>query len=886
MFTSPEGTVVTVDSSSRRRVLLKGPDTWLAWSKDAINQCMVLCDNTLFLEFPRDDVRLIWSKSGLNPKNKKPARAHEVAIDITPKREAETFPSFSRRAESSISAQEEKLSQPEEAFTKRRLAFTPAPTARRREQPKIGDLEAYLNGKSYPLDPPQYNKLNKYLMDGIHDDAKIYADNATPGDCHSLFTTLQDRFQNSSASSVRALLASFFTMKTDNPAKLYELIAGIRQLADSLAAVGFDTPEFIMRAVFCNGLPSDYDPVITVLDVQLDTSGVGLFSQDVRGSGLTYAHCISTVVDFAVKKGYVKADANAESTSLLGSTTGGGQRPPRNPKGPLCSNCNKGRHPAKDCLQKFLTLPAEEKKRTPCPFKKTKRGCKRAPGKCEFDHGTTDDSAGSLTAAVQETGETSKETSDVFTFMAGNAAIDRDDVIMDSGTSETIFNSTRKCVPGSERPASVNILGANSSKTRASSRATRNFDTVNGGKLTQRGIVSSNSPATLLGTASLVEQGMSQVFQVDSNGVARGYITKQRFDLDAKQLVLTSTLHPMAKLFKVDKEQSRASAALEAFTIDLPPTSSLLARTFTGNLSKLEVLHQRTHIGERALKGLTGWRSSLPRPCDGCYSAKMSKQHISTLPKKRASRPLQQVLTDQIVDMPRTPEGYTGASVFLDSNTRLLFVQIQKQKAQHLESLKRFKSKAELLVRDGLKVENLHSDSEAIYKSKETKAFCDANGIAQTHSPPYRHELNGVERHIRTLKEMTFAFLFAAGLPLKFWPFGMVCASVVMGLVPQTIDGKLQAPLGAFSGKDSSKTLKCIPPTFGCEVKVLVNERKTGEEHAYTGVNMGPSWDTPGAFNVLNLSNGQIGTLLSRNAKMSTAYDLMFNETSFPFLKT
>ena len=68
----------------------------------------------------------------------------------------------------------------------------------------------------------------------------------------------------------------------------------------------------------------------------------------------------------------------------------------------------------------------------------------------------------------------------------------------------------------------------------------------------------------------------------------------------------------------------------------------------------------------------------------------------------------------------------------------------------------------------------LHSDSEAVLKSKDMSSFLASQRITARASPPHTHERNGiVERAIQTITDTTRALLQQSQLEDKFWPVAM-----------------------------------------------------------------------------------------------------------------
>jgi hypothetical protein len=324
------------------------------------------------------------------------------------------------------------------------------------------------------------------------------------------------------------------------------------------------------------------------------------------------------------------------------------------------------------------------------------------------------------------------------------------------------------------------------------------------------------------------------------------------------------------------------------YYIDLTPAAALLAQTTAVGLSKLMLLHQRTaHVHWDYLNAMTGLKGEREF-CKSCAQAKMHKKSIPHAPASRSKVPLWKIHSDILSKRRPTVEGYTTGTLFVDDCTGYAHVASMKRKSEFPRSLRDYVTVVTSFG-EHIRVRALHADSEAIYKmAEEVKIYCSEQGILQTFSPPYRHELNGIaERTTRTLDEMAGAMGFLCNAPDMMWMRQKQAAVWVYNNMPLKSLGwrtRLEAVKKTFPGTDvlthdqrsMNRSLSFLR-VFGCSCHCLRDKsvRKKGESHTREAIFVGYSLETPQSYLVLDLTTKRV----------TAQFDVTFNETVFPWKK-
>ena len=203
--------------------------------------------------------------------------------------------------------------------------------------------------------------------------------------------------------------------------------------------------------------------------------------------------------------------------------------------------------------------------------------------------------------------------------------------------------------------------------------------------------------------------------------------------------------------------------------------------------------------------------------CDICAKQKTYKRTQLKEAEASVDRPGVIVSVDYIGDYKKFKSygDYKGAYVFIDWYSKHLFVYSTKTKStdDFLRCFQRFQ------LESGMRTLNLEigpsilqSDSGSEILSNTAQDYLTDHGIRSRTSPPGVQAQNGmVERHIRTLKEMTKSLLTDSGLSEKYWVFAAKHAAVILSLCA---DSNSKTPYELQFGIPPPKDLM-LPGKFG-----------------------------------------------------------------------
>ncbi len=283
------------------------------------------------------------------------------------------------------------------------------------------------------------------------------------------------------------------------------------------------------------------------------------------------------------------------------------------------------------------------------------------------------------------------------------------------------------------------------------------------------------------------------------------------------------------------------------------PTPAQAAPTMT-----LRLFHERMgHVNVKDCSALAAQQgikllNTADFHCDVCATAKQRKQPMPDLAVRRDVRPGEILHCDIKGPLDASYSKAKYALVIVDEATRMVAAKEMRSKDQSVDALQSiiamFAShpSKHIVVGTGSIV---HSDSEAVLKSRGMAAFLASKGITPRASPPHTHERNGiVERAIQTVFDTARALLQQAELEDKFWPIAMHHAVYLRNRSPtQALGGR--SPFHELTGSvpEITKLHK-----FGCKVFVRVDDssRRALDPKSRAGIYVGHS-DLSDSFRVL-----------------------------------
>ena len=246
--------------------------------------------------------------------------------------------------------------------------------------------------------------------------------------------------------------------------------------------------------------------------------------------------------------------------------------------------------------------------------------------------------------------------------------------------------------------------------------------------------------------------------------------------------------------------------------------------------------------------------------CDVCQTSKQRKQPITDLAQRPMVKPgaILHVDIKGPLDIAHNQAQY--ALVVVDEATRMCTAKDMKSKDRVVDTLKLIIHEMtclpggkQIVVGEG---STIHSDSEAVLKSKSMLAYLASQGIAARAAPPHTHERNGiVERAIQTIFDSTRALMQQARLAEKYWPVAMQHAVYLRNRTPtQALGGR--SPVEELTG--SPPVLKNLRK-FGCKAFVKVDDstRSSLEPKSREGMYVGNN-DTSNSFRVMVSGNTRL----------------------------
>ena len=162
--------------------------------------------------------------------------------------------------------------------------------------------------------------------------------------------------------------------------------------------------------------------------------------------------------------------------------------------------------------------------------------------------------------------------------------------------------------------------------------------------------------------------------------------------------------------------------------------------------------------------------------CSVCIRGKMTNER-SRLPDARAKAPLELVHSDLAGPMdPTSREGFRYTLGFTDDYSGLVTVYFLKSKDSTVEATKRFIADVAPYGR----VKRLRSDNGGEFISREFKELMLENKIKhETSAPRSPHQNGTAERQWRTIFDMARCLLVESGLPKQMWNYAVMSAAYI-----------------------------------------------------------------------------------------------------------
>ena len=490
----------------------------------------------------------------------------------------------------------------------------------------------------------------------------------------------------------------------------------------------------------------------------------------------------------ATERGVLKSGPGSEYTNLANANSSAPIRKhPNNPKGVVCTNCNKRSHDIDHCWTKGGGMEGQgPKPRLPASTtSKTSSVATSTPEvACLASPSTSPPTfIGDLSCATFPSVE-------LGLMAQGNLS-----TLMDSGSSSHLVRSREffwTYDPSKARNVTTANLGTLPTCAAGDCLAKVTFSGVTTILKLRDCLHAPDACANLISVGRMVRAGLSCNFgdnQVvvsrQGAGLARGPMVGQLFALDIEFLRPPYPTPPAS-----------------------PPND---VACFTQVPVTLDLWHHRLgHIGMEAtrqlVKSVIGVQA-LPAAsfsrCEPCILGKHSRHPSPSSSSPRTTSLLELIHCDVCGPFPvETPHGKRYFVIFLDDCSSGLNVQLLASKDQAFEAWCLVQAKWERKL--GVKIRRFRCDGggELAGGSHRFAAQLEAQGIERDVTPPYEHWKNGrVERVMRTLQGRILSMLVAAQLPLTYWGEAALTAGYLFNLTVTSTLPSGVTPFEMFYGR-------------------------------------------------------------------------------------
>ena len=489
----------------------------------------------------------------------------------------------------------------------------------------------------------------------------------------------------------------------------------------------------------------------------------------------------------ATEKGLHRSGPGSEYANLASTSSAPIRKHPNNPKGVICTNCNKKSHDVDHCWTKGGGMegqgpkPRSASSKVPTPpstvsVPPPEVACVALPSVPPSTF------VGDLSCAIFPTAE-------LGLMAQGNLS-----TLMDSGSSSHLLRSRElfwSYDPSQARNVTTANLGTLSTQAAGDCLARVSYSGTTTVLKLRDCLHAPDACANLISVGRMVRAGLSCNFADN-------------------RVVVSRQGTPLA--------QGPMVGQLFALVIEfLPPPSDAVPRApsdvacFAQVPVTLDLWHHRLgHIGMQStrelVKSVTGAQflagDSLSR-CEPCILGKHSRHPNPPSSRPRSTTLLELIHCDVCGPFPvETPHGKKYFVIFLDDCSSALNLQLLASKDQSFEAWCLLQAKWERKL--GVKVQRFRCDGggELAGGSRRFAAQLEGQGIERDVTPPYEHWKNGrVERVMRTLQGRILSMLAAAQLPLTYWGEAALTAAYLFNLTVTSTLPSGVTPFEMFHGR-------------------------------------------------------------------------------------
>ncbi len=621
-----------------------------------------------------------------------------------------------------------------------------------------------------------------------------------------MWTAIRNVFERHTLLNKLSARRKFYTAAMEGNESVLKFANRIRQLAASLKSMNVDIPQSEMAMALLNGLPQEYNALISALDA-VEDDDAELDWEFVKSRVMQEEQRINMRAQSAIKNSETSALVSKQFSSSHCSNCSSSLKPR-----PHCSHCNKVGHFENKCWVKFPHLNPRNKKNS-----------ENKPAL--IASGSTEDPVICLMAKYEQSTEPTK---------SGNWYID-------SGCSNHMTYDKDLFSSYSSGSNSSVELGNN------------NVATVSGSGSVDLTLLVDNKPkkcrlSNVLHVPDLGYQLLS-VTTLDKSGLKISFYSRKCQIMKNNTLIATGSM--IGNLYRLDSAPNIHNRALVTRKIELWH-------------------HRLAHISPRVIlemsnknmvRGLDDVRSFESFHCSDCLAGKGHRSPIPRKSKTRASKLLELVHSD--VNGPLETPSLGGARyfvTFIDDFSKWTFVYTMKQKSETFTCFKKFHKLAERHT--GLKIDNvnvitrsnptpdklktLRTDNGGEYLSNEFRDYLAENGIQHQLTVAYTPQQNGVaERMNRTIMDLVRSMLHSSGLPKEFWGEAVATAVYIRNRVSSQTLPVGTTPYHRWMGKSPDLSYIRI---FGCKCWFVIPKIHTNklDRRSKPGIMLGYSTQSKG----------------------------------------
>ena len=174
------------------------------------------------------------------------------------------------------------------------------------------------------------------------------------------------------------------------------------------------------------------------------------------------------------------------------------------------------------------------------------------------------------------------------------------------------------------------------------------------------------------------------------------------------------------------------------------------------------------------------------KPCPVCIMGKRNHTPVPRAKKDITTIAIADVISGDIVGpiFPPTRTGHRYFFLFVDRRTSFLHVFTSPSKDGFITSLKQVYEDYKM---KGHTIKGFRSDSENIMIEGKVEEFINSQNVTPTHSLPYEHYQNLVERHVQTVVKLVATILHDQQLlNASFWDYALFHAIQTWNHTPNT----------------------------------------------------------------------------------------------------